>query len=102
MSISPIKLIDFGIELRLKIKPNASKQGFQEVVQGYLILGIHAQPKEGEANQAIIEFLAKYFKTPKTQIKLISGHKSRYKCLQINLKQNGKEICQNLIKTLNI
>jgi hypothetical protein len=42
MSISPIKFIDSGIELRLKVKPNASKQGFKNAVQGYLILGIHA------------------------------------------------------------
>lgn len=44
---------------------------------------ISAKAKDGEANEAIIEALAKYFAVKKSSVNLISGAKSRDKIFEI-------------------
>ena len=38
-----------------------------------------APPVEGQANSQLIEFLAKQFKVPKSQVQLLSGEQARQK-----------------------
>jgi uncharacterized protein (TIGR00251 family) len=95
-----IKFLETAIELRLWIKPNTQKIGFQGIHEQRLIVGTKAKAKEGEANQALLEFLANYFKIPKSHIKLISGTQSRYKCIHIPLNPKSQEICEHLQKSL--
>lgn len=49
----------------------------------YLRVSVMAPPKEGEANAALIQFLAKTWGIPKTHIQLISGSQTRYKTLLV-------------------
>lgn len=41
-------------------------------------------PIEGRANEAVIRILAKYFGVSKSQIKIVSGLKSRQKVIEIS------------------
>ncbi len=43
-----------------------------------------AKPVDGEANKALIEFLADYFNLPKRKITLVQWEKSRHKTVQID------------------
>ena len=40
-------------------------------------------PKDGEANAGLIKVLAKYFNTAKSNIKIISGEKSKIKRIEV-------------------
>lgn len=52
--------------------------------QAYLAIRVSAVPEEGKANKALIAFLAKSLKLPKSAIHLISGGTSRKKRLRID------------------
>ncbi len=84
-----IKISEKGVSVTLKISPNASKN---EIIknQGELKVKITAQPIENKANKALIEFLAKQFKVPKTSIEIIRGETSKEKTLLIKVFDSDK------------
>lgn len=69
-----------GLIVSLKILPNSSIDAI--IREGELIkVKLTAQAIEGKANQALIKFLSKQFKVPKTSIKIIKGETSRDKTI---------------------
>ena len=84
-----IKISEKGITVTLKISPNASKN---EIIknQGELKIKITAQPIENKANKALIEFLSKKLKVPKTSIEIIRGETSKEKTLLIKVFDSDK------------
>lgn len=97
---SLIKIYDTYFELTVWVKPSSSKQGFLGPHPKGLILGIHAMPKDGEANEAIIDYLSRYFKAPKSFIELIRGQKSRNKTFKIKLNAFNQIQIKTLIADL--
>ena len=81
------KIVDQHVSLNVYAKPNAKKTALLEISKDALHVALHAQPKEGEANQELILFIAKLFKIPKTQITLLRGQESRHKQLRVPLTE---------------
>jgi len=46
-------------------------------------IGVMAKPQKGEANSEIIKKIAKYFQVSRSDVRLVSGEKSRNKIVQI-------------------
>lgn len=69
-----------GILISFKISPNASKNEIIKTEEGVKIK-ITAQPIDGKANKALVEFLSKRFKVPKTSIEIVKGQTSKEKTL---------------------
>ncbi|MBP3821724.1 DUF167 domain-containing protein [bacterium] len=65
---------------KIKISPNSKKNEIIKSDDGTKIK-ITAQPIDGKANKALIEFLSKFFKIPKTSIKIIKGETSKEKTI---------------------
>lgn len=66
--------------IKLKISPNASKNEIiktDEMVK----VKVTAQPIENKANKALIEFLSKNFKIPKSSIEIVKGETSKEKTI---------------------
>ena len=84
-----------GALINFKISPNASKNEIIKTEDGIKIK-ITAQPVDGKANKALIEFLSKHFKIPKTSIEIVKGHTSKEKT--ILLKTDKPEILANIAK----
>ena len=84
-----IKITDKGIMVWLKISPNASKN---EIIknQSELKIKITAQPIEIKANKALVEFLSKQLKVPKTSIEILKGETSKEKTLLIKVFDSDK------------
>ncbi len=78
-----------GILISFKISPNASKNEIIKTDDGVKIK-ITAQPIDNKANKALVEFLAKQFKIPKTSIEIVKGHTSKEKTLLIKTFDNEK------------
>ena len=75
-----LKIVKDGILLKIRIVPNSSKNQFilsEEMIK----LKITAQPIENKANKAVVEFLSKLFKIPKTSIEIVKGDTSKDKTL---------------------
>ena len=96
ISENVLKIADDGIILRLRISPNASKNQFI-FADDMIKLKITAQPIENKANKAVIEYLSKLFKVPKTKITILKGDTSKEKTLLI--KTTDMEKIEN-IKTI--
>jgi len=71
-----------GIVITLKISPNASKNEIIKSEEG-LKVKITAQPIEGKANKALIEYLSKQLKIPKSSIEILKGETSKEKTVLI-------------------
>ncbi len=72
-------------EHRITVKPGSKKGPLVETgADGALTIYVRERAVEGLANQAIIALLAKHFDTAKTRIKIIRGHNSRIKTVQVD------------------
>jgi uncharacterized protein len=72
------------IRIRVRIQPGAQRNellGWNTA--GELRIKIAAPPREGEANKALVAFLAKRFGLAKRDIEIASGEKSRVKTISI-------------------
>lgn len=73
------------MQIQARLKPNSRHR--QEVVKGgdgTFTIYVKSPAIEGRANKEVIELLARYFKTPKSQVRLIKGIKSKLKIFEIN------------------
>ena len=85
------KIKDDGVWMKLRVSPNSSKN--QIVPEGEIIkLKITAQPIEGKANKAVIEYLSKLLKVPKTSIEIIKGETSKDKTIFIKTPDEEKKL----------
>ena len=94
-----IKSTKDGLLIKLKIVPNSSKNDIV-IEEEFIKIKITAQPIENKANKALIEFLSKCFRIPKTSIELVKGDTSKEKTILIKkLDENkNKEIISKLTK----
>ncbi|RSN67989.1 DUF167 domain-containing protein [Candidatus Korarchaeum cryptofilum] len=64
------------------VVPNARKNGVVEEGD-HLKVYVRAPPVKGKANEAVIEVLAEFFGVKKSDIRIISGERSREKVVEI-------------------
>ena len=74
-----------GIIIALRISPNASKNEIIKTEDGIKVK-ITAQPIDGKANKALIEYLSKQFKIPKSLFEIIKGETSKDKTVLIKTR----------------
>ena len=70
------------MKIRIKVSPNSKIEGISQKDDS-LIVKVKEPPKEGRANQAVIELLAEYFSMPQSHIRILSGIKSKNKVVEI-------------------
>jgi uncharacterized protein (TIGR00251 family) len=70
--------------ITLYIQPGAKQSRIVGRHDGMPKIAIKARPIDGEANAALIEFLADLAGVPRASIKLLSGQTSRIKRLEVD------------------
>ncbi len=65
------------------VHPNSKREAVEKDLLENLHVYLNQPPLEGRANRAAILALADYFKTNKSNIRLLSGAKSKYKLFEI-------------------
>jgi hypothetical protein len=75
--------VENGIRLEIKVQPRSSKNQIVGEHNGALKVKLTAPPVEGEANQALLAYLASILKIPKKNVVLLKGESSRNKILEI-------------------
>lgn len=78
-----LKEIKEGVILPVKVVPRASKNAIVGWENEELKVKLNAVPEKGEANEELINFLAKTWKIPKSAFTIQSGETSRHKKLLI-------------------
>jgi uncharacterized protein (TIGR00251 family) len=72
-----------NVILAVRVQPRASKTEIAGVTDGALKVRLQAPALEDRANEALCEFLAHLLKTPKSAVRILSGHRSRSKRVEI-------------------
>ncbi|CAM3954711.1 DUF167 domain-containing protein [Corallococcus sp. ZKHCc1 1396] len=78
-----LKTIPEGVELTVLVQPRASRTKVVGEHDGQLKIQLAAPPVDGEANAALLEFIAKKLGVPKRQVTLTAGDTSRRKRLKV-------------------
>ena len=88
-----------GLIVKVKIVPNSSKNDIISEDE-FIKVKVTAQPIENKANKALVEFLSKTFKVPKTTIEILKGDTSKEKTLLFRVLDTKKreEIIERLTK----
>lgn len=85
-----IKNCDDGIILKIRISPNSAKN--QIIISEDMIkIKVTAQPIENKANKAVIEYLSKLIRLPKTSITILKGDTSKEKTILLKTSDNKKK-----------
>ena len=94
-----IREVEEGLIVRIKIVPNSSKNDIV-LEEGFIKVKVTAQPIENKANKALVEYLSKTFKVPKTKIEIVKGDTSKEKTILIKIIDENKrtEIISRLTK----
>jgi len=69
--------------LAVRVQPRASKDEIAGVMDGALKVRLRAPALEDRANEALCEFLAELLKTSKAAVRILSGHHSRSKRVEV-------------------
>ncbi|OPZ10818.1 MAG: hypothetical protein BWZ10_02296 [candidate division BRC1 bacterium ADurb.BinA364] len=77
--MEPIEAHGDGALIRLRALPRASRTESAGVAEGRLRLRVAAAPVEGAANEAVLKYLSKRLRLPRSAIRLLRGEKSREK-----------------------
>ncbi len=84
--------------IKIRIVPNSSKNDII-IEDEFVKIKVTAQPIENKANKALIEYLSKTFKVPKTSIEIVKGETSKDKTLLFNVSEEKEaEIKSRLTK----
>ena len=81
----------------LRVKPRSSRERLTLDSNGEARLELHAPATEGQANEACIEFFARMLGVPRSNVRLVTGEKSRRKLIRI---RGGEEMVRNLKSAL--
>ena len=85
-----LKTTENGLIIKVKIVPNSSRN---EIIleEEFIKVKVTAQAIENKANKALIEFLSKQFKLPKTSIQIIKGETSKDKTILLSTQDENKK-----------
>ena len=72
-----------GVLLRVYVTPRSSANKVVGVHNGEIKVALTSPPVEGEANRALVQFLAKILKVPRTTVRIESGQSSRHKVMRV-------------------
>ncbi|NIP32302.1 hypothetical protein GWN26_00225 [Candidatus Saccharibacteria bacterium] len=70
-------------EIKIRVIPNAKRPEIIELEDGSLKIKLKSPAEGGRANKELASVLSRHYKTPKSQIKIIFGEKSRNKIIEL-------------------
>lgn len=72
------------MRINVLVKPNSKRGDLVVSDNNGITVFLRAKPRENAANLNLIKVLSKHFSVPKTSIRIIAGHKSRQKIVEIS------------------
>ncbi|MBC8257993.1 MAG: DUF167 domain-containing protein [SAR324 cluster bacterium] len=84
--------------LHIMLQPRASKNEWSGFFDGKIRLRVTAAPVDNLANRECEKFVAKALKTAKTNVRVVRGHNSRTKTVEI--QQADSKSWQNILAQL--
>ncbi|MGA8848386.1 MAG: DUF167 domain-containing protein [Dehalococcoidia bacterium] len=73
------------MKIQVKVKPNSRTEEISREGDSFIVK-VKEPPKEGKANQAVVKLLAEHFGVPQSQVRILSGFKSKNKVVEVAKK----------------
>jgi uncharacterized protein (TIGR00251 family) len=73
------------MKVLIKVKPNSKDEGIAQEGDIFTVR-VREPPREGKANQAVIKLLAQHFGVPGSQVRILSGLRSKNKIIELIAK----------------
>ena len=70
--------------ISVAVKPSARQTQVIKISESEYRVAIKEPAESGRANEALIEALAAYFRVPKNRLRIVHGHASRRKLLEVS------------------
>jgi len=70
------------MKIQVKVKPSSKTDEIGQEGDSFIVK-VKESPREGKANQAVIRLLAEHFSVPKSQVRILSGFRSRNKVIEV-------------------
>ena len=70
------------MKIQVRVKPNSKTEEVSQEGDSFVVK-VKEPPKEGKANQAVIKLLAKHFGVSQSQVRILSGFKSKSKVIEV-------------------
>lgn len=81
----PFKKTKNGITIEIKVEPRSSQKGIAGVMDNNVLkVKLTSPPVQGAANEQLIEVIAEELKVKRSQVKVIRGHSSKRKVVEIS------------------
>ena len=90
-----------GSALALRVTPRASRNEIVEILSdGTVKIRLTSPPVEGQANQALVDFLSEVLEVPPSHIDIVAGITGRDKLISI-LDMDANAVQQKILKKLS-
>jgi uncharacterized protein (TIGR00251 family) len=83
VSLSWCTAAEHGLRLAVQVQPNAKKTEVTGLLDGALKIRLQAQPVEGQANEALVKFLANKLGVSKSAVRVTHGLTNRKKLVEV-------------------
>lgn len=92
---------DGSLLIRLHVKPGAKQSRVTDVGDTTIGLAVAAPPREGEANEAVLQFVASLLGIKTRLLSLVAGHKSRDKLVVVSreAQQQAQTVLEQLVNS---
>jgi len=70
------------MKIQVRVKPGSKTEELSHGGDSYIVK-VKEPAREGKANQAVIKLLAEHFSVSKSQVRILSGFKSRNKVIEV-------------------
>jgi len=80
------------MKIFIKAKPHSKTESIKKLTETNFEICVKEPPVRGQANAAIISALAKHFGVPFSAVRIISGHTSRQKVVEIILTNTNPQV----------
>lgn len=71
------------MHITVRVKPNTKVASVERAEDGAYVVRVDAPPRDGKANERLVEILATHFRVPKNVIRIVIGKTSREKVIEI-------------------
>ena len=82
-AFSHVRVVIMPSKLWITVKPQSKKSEVKKISEGEYAVSVNAPAREGKANEAVIELLARHFSVPKSSIRILRGQSGRRKLVQV-------------------
>ena len=92
-------MTDIAATVQVRVQPGARTSEVRGLKNGVLHVRVTAPPREGRANRALLELMARTLAVKKSDLEIVRGHTSRDKVVAVQGITRG-EVIERLEGTL--